>query len=292
MQQNKFGDNSMSVSLMGFGAGHIGGGEMSESEALEVLNTAFDNGINLFDTARGYGLSEERIGKFLPGKRDKIILSTKVGYSIDGYTDWTYDIIRAGVEHALRLMNTDYLDIVHLHSCPLDVLQRREVIDALLEMKKEGKLRVAAYSGENEELDFAINANCFGAIQTSVNVFDQRGIDTFCAAAKEKGMGIIAKRPMANFAWSYEAQPFGDYAEDYWLRMKDMELDFGERWGEVALRFAAYHGNADSIIIGTGNAGHLKNNIAMLEKGPLSPDEVALLKEIFKRHDNNWVGLI
>lgn len=292
MQQNTFGNNSFSVSLLGFGAGHIGGDTMSDTEAVHVLETALDCGITLFDTARGYGLSEQRIGKFLPGKRDKIILSTKVGYSIDGYTDWTYDIIKAGIEHALKLMNTDYLDIVHLHSCDKNVLQNNGVADALVAAKQEGKIRVAAYSGENEELDYAIKSDYFTSIQTSVNVFDQRGIDTFCADARKKNMGVIAKRPMGNFAWIYESQPFGDYAEEYWLRMKAMELDFGDRWSEVALRFAAFHGNADSIIIGTGSAAHLKDNIKLLEMGPLTDEEVALIKETFKRRDDNWVGQI
>jgi aryl-alcohol dehydrogenase-like predicted oxidoreductase len=232
------------------------------------------------------------MGKFLTGKRDKIILSTKVGYSIDGFTDWTYDIIKAGIDHALKLMGTDYIDIVHIHSCDLHVLQNNGVADALLDAREEGKIRVAAYSGENDELDYAITSDCFTSIQTSVNVFDQRGIDSFCANAHKKNMGVIAKRPMANFAWIYESQPYGDYAEEYWLRMKAMELDFGGRWSEVALRFAAYHGNADSIIIGTGSAEHLINNIALLEKGPLPDEEVNLLKETFKRCDDNWVGQI
>jgi aryl-alcohol dehydrogenase-like predicted oxidoreductase len=292
MQQNIFGSNSFPVSLLGFGAGHIGGDNMGDGDALQVLEAAFDSGITLFDTARGYGLSEQRIGKFLPGKRDEIILSTKVGYSIDGYTDWTYDIIKAGIEHALKLMNTDYLDIVHLHSCDKNVLQNNGVADALVAAKQEGKIRVAAYSGENNELDFAIASDRFTSIQTSINIFDQRGIDAFCADARKKNMGVIAKRPMGNFAWIYESQPFGDYAEDYWLRMKAMELDFKDRWSEVALRFAAYHGNADSIIIGTGSAAHLKDNIKLLEMGSLTDEEVALIKETFKQRDDNWVGQI
>jgi aryl-alcohol dehydrogenase-like predicted oxidoreductase len=165
-------------------------------------------------------------------------------------------------------------------------------MDALLAAKEEGKIRVAAYSGENDELNFAINSNCFTSMQTSVNVFDQRGINSFCANARKKNMGVIAKRPMGNFAWIYESQPYGDYAEEYWLRMKAMELDFGDRWSEVALRFAAYHGNADSIIVGTGSAAHLKDNIKLLEMGPLADEEVALIKKTFKRCDDNWVGQI
>jgi aryl-alcohol dehydrogenase-like predicted oxidoreductase len=292
MQQNMFGNNSMNVSLLGFGAGHIGGNNMSNSEAIYILDTAFNHGITLFDTARGYGQSEERIGKFIKGKREQIILSTKVGYSIPGCEDWTYDIISAGIEHALNLLQTDYIDIVHLHSCPLWILQKHEVIDALLAMKEKGKIKVAAYSGENEELQYAIDADCFDSIQTSVNIFDQRGIDTFCKQAKSKQMGIIAKRPLGNCPWFYDEQPYGHYCEDYWKRMNAMGLDFEKEWHETALRFSAYHGNADSVIIGTGNSEHLLKNITMLEKGPLPEETVKKIRESFKTHDDHWVGLI
>jgi Aldo/keto reductase family. len=74
-------------------------------------------------------------------------------------------------------MKTDYLDIVHLHSCNLDVLKSGEVIEALHKTVEQGKVKIAAYSGENEELKFAVDSNSFGSIQTSVNICDQIDID-------------------------------------------------------------------------------------------------------------------
>ncbi len=126
-----FGDTGLTVSALGFGAGHVGSPDQDEQTIGRLLNEVVDAGITLIDTARGYGLSEERIGRHLSHRRDEIVISTKVGYDIPGHEDWRGPTITAGVEAALQRLQTDYLDIVHLHSCPLDVLQRGEVTEAL-----------------------------------------------------------------------------------------------------------------------------------------------------------------
>jgi aryl-alcohol dehydrogenase-like predicted oxidoreductase len=135
-----FGSNGFVVSALGFGAGHIGSNEISDNEAGRLLNFALDKGINLVDTARGYGLSEERIGKYLSHRRSEFIISTKVGYDIPGFQDWTYNIIIAGIDAALKRLNTDIINIVHLHTCSLQILQQGEVTDALDKAKKDGKI--------------------------------------------------------------------------------------------------------------------------------------------------------
>ena len=152
---------------------HLNDERVGEAEAGRLLNAVLDLGVNLIDTARSYGLSEERIGRHLAHRRQHFLLSTKVGYGVDGVPDWTYDCIVLGVERALRLMHTDVIDIVHLHSCPLIVLQQGEVTRALLDCQRAGKLRVAAYSGDNAELDFALHSGAFGSVQTSVSLCDQ-----------------------------------------------------------------------------------------------------------------------
>jgi len=187
-----FGNTGLKVSALGFGAGEIGDYAVSEKDSELILNTVLDLGINLIDTARGYYASEERIGKYISHRRNEFILSTKVGYGIDGFADWSYDIILAGVDNALRLMKTDYIDIVHLHSCDINTLQGGEIIAALHKTIEQGKVRVAAYSGENEELKFAVDLNSFGSIQTSINICDQIDLDGSIKQAKEKGMGVIA----------------------------------------------------------------------------------------------------
>src|SRR5688572_13935144 len=92
-----FGTTGLDVSPLGFGAGHIGDPAMEESEFAALLGAALDAGIRLVDTARGYGLSEERIGRHLARRRDEFLLSTKVGYDVPGFENWTGPCITAGV---------------------------------------------------------------------------------------------------------------------------------------------------------------------------------------------------
>jgi aryl-alcohol dehydrogenase-like predicted oxidoreductase len=213
-----------------------------------------------------------------------------VGYGIEGYADWSYDIILAGVDNALRLMKTDYIDIVHLHSCDLNTLQRGEVIEALRKTIEQGKVKVAAYSGENEELKFAVDSNSFGSIQTSVNICDQIDIEESIKLAKEKEMGVIAKRPIANAPWRFSERPVGHYCEEYWHRWKTMNLPDQENWLDTFLRFTTFANGVDAAIVGTTNIGHLKSNIKIIEKGPLEPELNNLIVEKFKIHNRNWRG--
>ena len=288
-----FGNTGIDVPALGFGAGHIGDLALDEHAAGELLNAALDAGITLMDTARGYGASEERIGRHLAHRRDEFVLSTKVGYGIPGFEDWTGPCITAGIDTALGLLRTDRIDVAHLHTCTLDVLERGEVIDALDAAVAAGKVRVAAYSGDNAELEWAVASGRFGSVQTSVNLFDQRVIDRGLAGARSRDLGVIAKRPVANAPWRFEARPTGDYCEPYWERMQAMQLDpRGLEWQELALRFAAFQPGVGSVIVGTRSVGHLRRNAELLERGPLQDEQVAAIRASFAASDDGWTGQV
>lgn len=292
MIKRTFGKSDFSLSALGFGAGHIGGHNLSELEVSNLLNSIVDLGINLFDTARAYGLSEERIGKHLSHRRKEIIISTKVGYGISGIEDWTYNSVRLGIDEALVKLKTDYIDIVHLHSCSFEILKRGEVIDALEHAIQSGKIRVAAYSGENEPLEFAALSGRFGSLQFSINPFDQRSIDKILPLAKARNIGVIAKRPIANVPWRFNEQPYGEYCEEYWRRMKKMNLKIGIDWLEAAIRFSAFTDGVSSIIIGTSSLDHLKRNLLLLEKGKLPEEIYSMIRKSFSENDENWIGQV
>jgi aryl-alcohol dehydrogenase-like predicted oxidoreductase len=290
--QRAYGSTGLWVSSLGFGAGKIGDAELDEALVERLLNETLDLGITLIDTARGYGLSEERIGRHIAHRRSAYVLSTKVGYSIDGVVDWTYDCILAGVERALRLMRTDHLDIAHLHSCPKETLERGEVIEALDRCVGDGKIRFTAYSGDNEPLEWALASRRFRGLMCSVNMFDQRAMDKVVAPAGKRGLGVIAKRPIGNAPWLHANQPTGRYCEQYWLRMKAMGLDFGADWADTALRFTAFTDGVTSCIVGGRNIEHVRSNVASIARGPLSSDVVFKIRAAFAQHDNNWTGQV
>jgi aryl-alcohol dehydrogenase-like predicted oxidoreductase len=291
--QRPFGKHGFNVSALGLGAGQIGDARLSEDHVGTLLNRAVDRGVTLIDTARGYGLSEERIGRHLSYRRNDFILSTKVGYGIPGYADWTFDCVIAGVEEALKQMRTDRIDIVHLHSCPLEILQRGDVINALHKCRDAGKIRVAAYSGENAELEWAIESGEFGSVECSVNLFDQASLMHMLPRAAERGMGVIAKRPIGNAPWRFALQPAGEYCERYWLRMQKMQLDpQGLPWQDFALRFSAFAPNVSSAIAGTTSIENLLYNIERIGDGPLAEMHVKQTRETFMKHGEQWDGQV
>lgn len=289
--QRTYGDSGLMVSALGLGAGQVGDARLSESAAAALLAAAVDAGISLIDTAPSYGLSEQRIGRHLAARRDQIVLSTKLGYGVAGVEDWTGACITGGIEQALRVLRTDRIDIAHLHSCPRATLERGEVVDALERGKRDGKIRAMAYSGENDDLAYAVAMQRFDGFMASLNLCDQRVIDTTLPLLQ--GKGFIAKRPSANHPWRFEQAPVGDYCETYWHRWRAMGgSQYGLDWGELAIRFALSIPGVSSAIVGTGSIAHLQQNLDWVAAGPLDASWLDELRSRFRQHDDAWSGQI
>jgi aryl-alcohol dehydrogenase-like predicted oxidoreductase len=293
METRAFGSTGLRVSALGFGAGQIGGDALSEDDAGRLLNEVLDAGVTLFDTARSYGRSEERIGRHLAHRRDAFVLSTKCGYGVAGVPDWTYDAVARGVDEALARLRTDRIDVMHLHSCPRETLERGDVVRALEDARRAGKIRAAAYSGENEALDYAVDCGAFQSIQCSVNLFDERALDGAIARAAARGMGVIGKRPLANAPWRFAERPVGEYCEAYWERMQSLVPDLRDPdWPSLALRFAAFAPGVSCVIAGTASRRHLESNVAIAREGALPARVAESLRAWFRANDRGWRGEI
>ena len=296
MDRLALGRTGLEVTRLGFGAMHLNDDRVTEAEAGRLLNAVLDLGVNLVDTARGYGLSEARIGRHLAHRRQEFVLSTKVGYGIPGVPDWTYDCIVAGVDAALARMRCERLDIVHLHSCPLAVLEQGDVVSALEACAQAGKVGVIAYSGENAELAHAIRSGRFGVAQTSISLCDQGNLRERLPSMQAQGMGVIAKRPLAGAVGTMAERPQA-YAEGlYWDRWQAMALGSawadGLPWAEAALRFTAFTPGVASSIVGTLSLAHFQQNLAWIAKGPLPVAQVAQGQAAFAAKGAGWPGLI
>ena len=111
--------------------------------------------------------------------------------------------------------------------------------------------------------------------------------------AVERGLGVITKRPVANAPWRYDSPPIGHHSAEYWHRLKKMKIDLhGMSWMELAIRFSAYTKGVSSCIVGTSSSDHLKDNIQVLEKGPLDEAIIQHIRSEFRKNDDNWIGLI
>jgi aryl-alcohol dehydrogenase-like predicted oxidoreductase len=279
MERRVFGSTGLLVPVVGLGAGQIGERDVTEQDAAAVLNGALDLGVTLIDTAHSYGSSEERIGRHLATRRDEFVLSTKGGAGVDGHADWSPGAVTATIEQSLRLTRSDRLDIFHLHSCPVDVLRRGDLQDALDAAVRAGKVGVAAYSGDNEHLEAAADSGRFGSIETSISIADQWNLRHVVGRRPE--LGVIAKRPIANAPWRFAERPVGSYSELYWERLQQLAFDPGDLgWAELALRFTAYAPGVHCAIVGTAKLQNLVKNLEAAERGPL-PDEV--LQQIDER---------
>ena len=166
-------------------------------------------------------------------------------------------------------------DIVHLHSCLVEVLVRGDVIDALIDARRAGKIRRAADSGDNDALDRAVASGRFDSLQLSWSLCDQRAAAVI-ERAHAAGLGVIAKRPLANAPWRFADRPIGHEAELYWERWQVLALEPGAlAWDELAARFSAHTPGVSSAIVGTRSVTHLGRNAELVREArcrrPRSP---------------------
>jgi aryl-alcohol dehydrogenase-like predicted oxidoreductase len=291
MQTRTLGRTDLKVSRLGIGLAEIGSLAMDEAKrAAEVLNLALDNGITFLDTSACYDNSEALIGQTISHRRDEFVLATKAGHVAGGYEgeEWTAQTIRDSIDRSLVRMRTDHLDLVQLHTCSVEVLERGEVIEALKAAQQEGKTRFIGYSGDNEAARWAVDSGLFDTLQTSFNLVDQSARHTLFGPAKAQKMGIIGKRPIANGVWGAESAP-SRYAAAYFERAQTMWV-LGPLAGSsydrilLALGFAFAHDTVDTFIVGTRNPAHLRANIEMVNtRLPIAEEAI---KELHRRFDH------
>ena len=288
MRTRALGSTGLQVSEIGLGAGPLGGDRLDDATAVALIAGAIDRGVTLIDTAPSYGRSELRIGMAMRegGRRARVVLSTKLGYGVPDEPDWTGPCIAKGIDAALARLGTDRIDIAHLHSCPLDVLARGEVVDALERAVRAGKVRVAAYSGDNDALAWAVASGRFGSVQCSVSAVDQRALDQAIPAAAARGVGVLAKRPLANGVWRESSRPDAPDRAVYWDRLRAMDLAVD---AARALGFVLAQPGIASALVGTTSLAHLH---AMLEVGELDRHAVDAIRSAFQRCDDGWDGII
>lgn len=289
MQRRPLGDTGLHVSILGLGAGPLGDPALAEADAEALVLAALGLGVTLIDTAPSYGASEARLGRILRGRRDGVVLSTKLGYGVAGVPDWTGPCITAGVERALRVLATDRIDVAHLHSCPPEVLAREEVLRALEEAVRAGKVRVAAYSGDDAGLRAALALPVFRSFQASVNLVDQEAL----TRARPQGAGLLGKRTLLNAAFAGEAAAGRPDVQEYWRRWlalaPALPREVIDEPTAAALRFAAYAG-PDAVLVGTRRAEHLRAAAEAIAAGPLPRAVEAAVREAWARH--RWPGMI
>lgn len=301
MEQRALGRTGLTISRLGVGLSEIGYflSQDETDQAAAVLNTALDNGINFLDTAACYDISEAFIGRTVSHRRAEYVLASKAGHVVDGYVgeEWSYQTITDSIERSLRRMRTDYLDLIQLHSCDVDVLERGEAIRAVQDARQAGKVRFIGYSGDNEAARWAVDSGLFDTLQTSYNLVDQHARTRLFPHAVARGMGIIVKRPVANAVWGAPESP-RRYADAYFARARQMQAagpipDAPDHGVLLALGFVLAETAVDTAIVGTRTPAKMAMNIRWMAADlPIAATAVSALQARFADVEQEWRQLI
>lgn len=294
MHYRAFGRTGLRVSVAGIGAGgasRLGlshGG--SEEQAIAVMHRALDLGINYFDTAESYK-TEEVVGRALVGHRDEVVISSKIApFHPDGLM-LTRSELRKALEDALRKLQTEVVDVYHLHRPRLEHYEYclSELVPELEQLRDEGKLRFLALS-ESTSLDNrhamlhrAVQDECWDVIMAGFNLFNQSAREEVFSGTVGKDIAVeimgAARGPFSHPA---------DFAVEVTRLSRAGELDARridtehplafldaapgvESLADASYRFAAHEPGVHVVLIGTGNVAHLEENVEALSHGPLPP---------------------
>lgn len=291
--------------MLGFGGAEIGFESAAQADVSRLLGAALDAGLNVIDTAECYGgykgmpASEELIGQAVSHRRGEFHLFTKVGHTagLEG-TDWDPEMMRRSIDRSLRRLGVDHVDLLQLHTCTEEVLRKGDVIAVLQRARQAGKTRFIGFSGDSAAARYAVDCAAFDTLQTSVNLADQESIDLTLPAAAAAGMGVIAKRPIANVAWSTGRTAPGGYPQTYWERLRRLAYPFlpeeggaDDRSVGTALRFTLAQSAVSTAIVGTKNPERWRANAALLDRGLLTSDEVRAIRERWLVvREPDWIG--
>jgi aryl-alcohol dehydrogenase-like predicted oxidoreductase len=298
METRQFGKTDMRVSVLGFGGAEIGFEKAAAETVARLLGDAIDAGLNVIDTAECYLQSEELIGEAVSSRRAEYYLFTKCGHpETPGVGDWRPESLLESIRRSLRRLRTDRLDLVQLHSCSEEELRKGDVIAALRQAREKGYTRYIGYSGDGPAARYAIDCGAFDTLQTSVSIADQEAIDLTLPLARERQMGVIAKRPIANAVWRHAEKPANAYHQPYWERLQELGYDFIKAdpaaAAATALRFTLSIPGVHTAIVGTSRPGRWRENAALLADGPLPQAQFEAIRSRWREAaEPGWVGQI
>jgi aryl-alcohol dehydrogenase-like predicted oxidoreductase len=300
MKYRKFGDSGIDVSVVGLGTWPLGSdffGDVDAKVGEAVINKALDLGINLIDTAPGYGLhfeAESIVGRALKGRRDKAVISTKFGiHRVLGTGEFTIvgDYIRclspmaatAELENSLKRLGTDYIDIYFIH-WPDNNNGNDAALELLSKWKKEGKIRAGAVSNFSvEQIKQAIEKGRISGIQPHLSIFARGSMDDgVIPFAAEKGLGIMSYGSLGGgiLSGAFRAPPkidgnekrasfYDGFSDAKWEHSKKVIATLqeiadsrGASVAEVAINWVLAQKGITTALVGTTKLQNLEKNAA------------------------------
>lgn len=272
------GRTGLEVTRLGYGAAHRR--SLTDQEMDAQLNAVLDAGINFVDTANDYGNSEEMIGRFLRHRRDEFILATKCGCSPDGHI-WTRENLFRGLHESLDRLRVDYVDVMQLHNPSVADCEEGELVDALQDMRAQGKVRWIGMSTTLPHLPTYLGWDVFDAYQIPYSALE-RDHETWLTTTAQAGAGTIIRggvalgEPKVGLGNPERWKAFTNAAINELRQADESNTSF-------LLRYTLTHPDVHTTIVGTTNPAHLEENAQAVLAGPLSPDLYAETKRRLDR---------
>ena len=289
LPKRQLGRTGLEVTMLGYGAMELRGAprgrDVSEAQAETILHAVLDAGINYIDTSIDYGVSEERIGRYIGTRRSEYYLASKCGCLVGAPAAprgersphvFTRENILAGVEQSLARMRTDYLDVLQFHISPSRrTLEEQGALETVLELKRAGTIRFVGMSGTFPNLAEHIAMGVFDVFQIPYSAVEREHEAAISAAAKA-GAGIVIRGGAAKGAPTDGKHEGVQWAR--WQKVHLLDLLGGMTPMEFILRFTFTHPDLHTNIVGTISPDHLQHNVSVLRQGPLPADVYAEAK--------------
>ena len=323
MEYRELGRTGLRVSSISFGAWAIGGtwGRVSDEESLAALHRALDRGVNFFDTADVYGdgRSERLLARLRRERSETFTVATKAGRRLDPHTadGYTKGNLTSFVERSLKNLGAETIELLQLHSPPVEVYYRPEVFGWLDELVSAGKVRYYGVSVEKvEEALKAIEYPAVQSVQIIFNIFRQRPAELFFAEARRRKVGILARVPLASGLLTGKFRPDAAFERDdhrsfnrrgeafdrgetfsgvdFALGLKAVEAlrpltPPGASLGQMALRWILMFPEVTCAIPGAKRPDQVEENVRASELPALTDETMRNIRAVYNRMVRNEV---
>lgn len=309
MERRKLNGTDLEVSRICMGTMTFGG-QADESAAGAMVDCCLERGIDFFDTANVYtqGRSEEILGRLLKGRRDRVVLASKVGLQTRGGSGLARAAIVEWIEKSLRRLQTDYLDIYYMHA-PDYQTPIEESLEAMAQLVRQGKVR---YVGASNYASWQIcrmlwlaDRSDLPAVRIAQPMYNllARGVEPeFLPMCREFGVSTVVYNPLAGGMLTGKhkgGEPetntrfelMANYQDRYWHDTNFAAVqELAEIAGKanrsligLALGWLLHHTGTDCLILGASRLEQLRENLELIEAGRLDEETVAACDRVWAR---------
>jgi L-galactose dehydrogenase len=294
MIYKELGKTGSRVSIIGFGASPLGDefGATDPKEGERAIHCAIERGINYFDVAPYYGrtLAETRLGEALRGRRDEVMLATKMGRYDARRFDFSAERVAQSVEESLSRLQTDYIDVLQIHDIEYGFKAQiiHETLPAMFELKEAGKVRFVGITGypltmlrdvaEVVDVD-TILTYC------RYNLMDRSMDDILTPLARQKGIGLINASPLHMRVLTEKGAPDWHPAPKRILEVGRQVAKYcfsqGVDIADMAMQFVLQHEAVATTLVGMSKVEHVDRNVRSVGVTP-NPELLAIVAEMIR----------